>query len=143
MIYRVFSKGWPLSVATLIVATGCASSGAASSTSYDWSDFVGNYRFDSRLRGGDELRGSLTLHSPELYTLHYEVTGRAGHSCREVRNQERSNEVWAELQGNRLLFSCWGVLFRIWHTGETLDGTARLVNGDRGNLRFERIVPEF
>jgi hypothetical protein len=89
------------------------------------------------------MRGTLTLHSPELYTVYYEVPGLTGRSCREVRNMERSNEVWAELQGNRLLLSCKGVLLRVWHAGKSLDGTARLANGDRGNLRFQRITTEF
>jgi hypothetical protein len=143
MISRAVSYGWPVYLACLLLAAGCATSGSSPSTTYDWTDFAGSYRFNALLRGGDELRGYLTIHNPELYTLQYEITGRAGRTCREVRNQERSNEVWAELQGNRLLLSCWGVLFRIWHAGESLDGTARFVNGDRGNLRFEPITPAY
>jgi hypothetical protein len=123
MSYRRVRWQVLLAPALLHIASGCASSGASSSSLPDWATYVGTYEFDATGPGGDLLEGYVVLHSPEEYSVRFTGSVARGLSCTRLRNHHRAAEGRADLAGNRLLIECGDANLSIRRNTGGLEGS--------------------
>jgi hypothetical protein len=116
-------------------AAGCVSSGATSSPPLpDWSEYIGLYEFYG-ITEGRPLGGYLTLHSRDVYSVHFTISPSGRGACERIE-EGGELEARARLQGDRLTISCRGIDLVLRRELDGLDGYSPSV------IRERRIVEE-